>query len=164
MRVTFVKTGRVRDRLYVERDDGVERSFTVAKDAGAPYDLLHYVVETTLGLRHGFWGMIADGAEFEKAGKTRADATKPSRTLSGDLTELLQSEALVQEFRAAPGSSAESYLANIRKHFASTGVSAPPLEDPTVRRLHSAVTEVSDRWCGLEDGESIVAEWPKPIT
>jgi hypothetical protein len=28
------------------------------------HDLTHYAIETTLGLRHAFWGMMADGWEF----------------------------------------------------------------------------------------------------
>jgi hypothetical protein len=29
-----------------------------------PHDLAHFVVEGSLGLDRGFWGSVADGAEF----------------------------------------------------------------------------------------------------
>jgi hypothetical protein len=41
-----------------------------------PHDLSTFVVEGALGLRHGFWGCVADGATFSAspaAGPGRGD-------------------------------------------------------------------------------------------
>ena len=43
-----------------------------------PHDLGQFVVEAGLGLRHGFWGLVADGATFASLGRRR---TRPGRAL-----------------------------------------------------------------------------------
>src|SRR5207253_904300 len=63
----FSKTREGKPVLSVTRRDG-----TVAwqkQHAFFPvHDLTHYAIETTLGLRHAFWGMMADGWEFSDFG------------------------------------------------------------------------------------------------
>mgnify|MGYP001140726927 FL=1 len=36
-----------------------------------PHDLAGFVIEGGLGLRHGFWGLIAEGATFNSMRKRR---------------------------------------------------------------------------------------------
>ena len=39
-----------------------------------PHDLTHFVVEAGLGLEHGFWNLVANGATFRSLGRR---ATRP---------------------------------------------------------------------------------------
>jgi hypothetical protein len=75
MRVTFHK--RALGRCYWEavrtkraRVPGCQMGGYVRPGA-LPHDLAQFVVEAGLGLRHGFWGLVADGATFESLGKRR---------------------------------------------------------------------------------------------
>jgi hypothetical protein len=49
-----------------------------AHNARLPHDLAGYAVERTLGLEHGFWHCIADGATFKSTDRKR---TKPGRAV-----------------------------------------------------------------------------------
>jgi hypothetical protein len=50
------------DRLRYVRADGSGTETVMPRQGILPHDLVHYVVETTLGLRHGFTGLVARGA------------------------------------------------------------------------------------------------------
>jgi hypothetical protein len=76
--------------------------------AELPRDLVHYLVETRLGIRHGFWGLVADGINFGYL-STAADQTRagvpPSPPLTGpevDLTELVEVECVARVITAEP--------------------------------------------------------------
>ena len=52
---------------------------TMASGGNLPHDLAQFVVEATLRLQEGFWGLLANGATFKSvAGRRR---TKPGRQL-----------------------------------------------------------------------------------
>lgn len=82
-----------------------ERSVQVAvADYGTalPHELAHFVVERALGLRHGFWGLLAAGADFAAvmAFNARSPKTVQAPTdplVAAHLDELLEAERLVAE-------------------------------------------------------------------
>src|SRR4030095_14106641 len=52
---------------------------TMASGRDLPHDLAQFVVEATLGLHRGFWGLLANGATFQSVvGRRR---TQPGRQL-----------------------------------------------------------------------------------
>src|SRR5215468_5096352 len=51
---------------------------TMAAGPSLPHDLAQFVVEATLAIRHGFWGLLANGATFRSVGLRR---TKPGQQL-----------------------------------------------------------------------------------
>lgn len=44
---------------------------TMAAGADLPHDLVTFVIEGALAIRHGFWGCVADGATFRSLGRRR---------------------------------------------------------------------------------------------
>lgn len=44
---------------------------TMAAGGDVPHDLATFVIEATLGITHGFWGCVADGATFRTLGRRR---------------------------------------------------------------------------------------------
>ena len=52
---------------------------TMASGRDLPHDLAQFVVETTLGLQHGFWGLLARGATFKSVPGRRR--TKPGQQI-----------------------------------------------------------------------------------
>ena len=75
-------------QIYVTRVDAHRYSTLVERDGvrlqvpgygfmrALPHDLAHFVVEGSLGLNRGFWGSVADGAEFSGNGE-RGTAKTP---------------------------------------------------------------------------------------
>jgi hypothetical protein len=52
---------------------------TMASGRDLPHDLAQFVVEATLGLEHGFWGLLAKGATFKSVPGRRR--TQPGQEL-----------------------------------------------------------------------------------
>ncbi len=48
----------------------------MAAGGDIPHDLVTFVVEEALGLEHGFWGCVADGATFKTLGRKRTPQGK----------------------------------------------------------------------------------------
>lgn len=65
MKLVAEKLGRndKLDRLRFIRRDGSETHCSMPRQGTLPHDLVHYVVETTLPLRHGFLGLVAAGSD-----------------------------------------------------------------------------------------------------
>lgn len=66
MRLIATKQGRrdKYDALRCVRRDGSATTASMPRQGILPHDLLHYVVETALGYRHGFLGQVAGGADI----------------------------------------------------------------------------------------------------
>src|SRR5262249_6522068 len=80
--------------LTCVRDDG---SSTYSKSAHgeffAPHDLMHYVVETTLGFRRAFFGLIAAGWSIPAFAEPGAAAKLPPEALHAEhIVNLLMHE------------------------------------------------------------------------
>jgi hypothetical protein len=155
VRITFV-TGE-RTHVYVTRDDGSELDWSWPSGGGLPHDLAHYVVESGLGMRFGFWGLVADGVDFSSYGKPRG--------LEGrDVTELNQAEGAVAAATirlTVPEVDAAAYLVECCEK-ASTPV--PDIDAAMLDRLTEACRQADERWRALAPGESLTVEWPQPST
>jgi hypothetical protein len=72
---------------------------TMASGRDLPHDLATFVVESTLGLQHGFWNLLAHGATFKSVGRRR---TKPGQQLIRAHREALNAtEHVVNAYVAA---------------------------------------------------------------
>lgn len=95
MRVTFVRSDGP-DRMYVQRADGTESSWTFPSyGEGLPHDLVHLVVERQLGLRSGFWGLVEGGIDFDRineAANRKGGKLADKYADLGDLDELMLAE------------------------------------------------------------------------
>ncbi len=79
------------DRLRFLRSDGSETSSSMPRQGTLPHDLVHYVVESTLRLRHGFLGLVAAGADARFVMQAVHEAANPAVE-----TEAVQAEAVVE--------------------------------------------------------------------
>jgi hypothetical protein len=110
-------------------------STMAARSAGTdlPHDLAQLVVEDGLGLEHGFWNLVANGATFESIGRRR---TKPGRRLiAAYRSELNQVEGIV----------------NAQVQAWRDGRPTPV--GPALRAMVA-------RWRALRPGDELVVEWP----
>ena len=100
---------------------------------GMPHDLEQLVVEATVGLEHGFWGSVAEGATFRSLGRKR---TKPGRdVIRRHRIEIELGEHIVHD------------------HVDRWRAGKPT---PCAERLD----EFDARWRALGDRESFTVVWP----
>jgi hypothetical protein len=106
---------------------------TMASGPTLPHDLAQFVAESTLGLPHGFWGLLAAGATFESVRRRR---TRPGRQLiRANHAALMATEHLVN-----------GHVAAWRAH-------APTPLGP-------ALDAMLARWRALPVGAELRVEWP----
>lgn len=97
-----------------------------------PHDLSTFVIERALGLEHGFWGCVSQGATFRSLGRRR---TQPGRAvIRAHVPDLDAAEKLVND----------TYLR--WRQGADTPVQ-PELD------------EMLACWRQLSEGEELVVEW-----
>jgi len=109
---------------------------TMASGRDLPHDLAQFVVESTLGLQHGFWGLLAGGATFKSVPGRRC--TQPGREVIRTHSEALNAaEQLVN-----------AHVATWRK-----GRSTP---------LGPALDAMLVRWRTLPVGEELRVDWLTP--
>ncbi len=109
---------------------------TMASGRDLPHDLAQFVVESTLGLQHGFWGLVASGATFKSVPGRR-------RTQPGQQLIRSHSEALVATERLV-----NAHVAKWR-----AGASTP---------VGPALDAMLVRWRALGVGEELRVDWQAP--
>jgi hypothetical protein len=67
----------------------------MAAGADIPHDLATFVIEQALGIRHGFWGCVSEGATFRTLGRKRTEPGKA--VIKRHLTELDGAETRVND-------------------------------------------------------------------
>jgi hypothetical protein len=121
------------------------------------HDLTHYAVETELGFRRGFYGLIADGWEIaETTGKTARGALP---------NEALEVEYLVSAFsaeRAGGSPSAAEDFNELAATFARAKEMPEPrqLSDDELSRVRTRFVELVERWRSLSPGGTLKLEFP----
>jgi hypothetical protein len=79
------------DRLRYVRADGSSTETAMPRQGTLPHDLIHYVVESGLGLKNGFTGLVARGANATFAMESTHDPE--GRNVD---TEAIQVEGIVE--------------------------------------------------------------------
>ena len=136
MQVQFYKAGDGRLCGWVASPPK-RRSFqgsTMAAGRDLPHDLTQFVIERELGIRDGFWGLLAHGAWFTSVPGRRP--SRPGRALARAHHEAL---AAVESL--------------VNTHYFAWRRGEPTLLGPALEAMHA-------RWRALADGERLVLQWP----
>jgi len=160
MRVRFSKSNGI-PVLTCIRADG---SSTYSKSAhGAffgPHDLMHYAVETTLGLREAFFGLISSGWCIEEFAAPGAAARMPGEALLAEHIVNL----LLQEASYGPARDAASFNGVLSQTMAGAKhggrAAARSLSDEELRRIREQFAELLGRFEAMGPGESLDREFP----
>jgi hypothetical protein len=107
---------------------------TMAAGRDLPHDLTQFVIERALGIRDGFWGLLAHGASFASVPGRRP--TRPGRALV---------RAHHMALMAVEGVVNAHYLAWRRGQATPVG--------PALDAMYA-------RWMALGDGERLALDWP----
>ena len=122
----------------------------------AYHDLTHLAVERTLGLRTGFFGLIASGWEIAETEGKSARGPLPPGTV--------EVENLVGLFDRERGSlaewSADEFNTAASSYAAHHGHAAPAaLSDDEVIRVRAAIRELQDAWRNTAPGSTLGVEF-----
>jgi hypothetical protein len=129
--------------LRCTRDDGSVTWQKLPKHGAhfALHDLTHYAVETALGYRRGFFGLIAEGWEVEDTTGKGARGPLPA--------EALEVERIVGLFDSERGSGG---LWTVDEFNA---FSPRPLSEADILRVRSVRGELFRRWSGVATGQKL---------
>lgn len=133
MTVTFHRRGRVCSWTALRPPRTVVPGSAMAIGADLPHDLSTFVIEAALGIEHGFWGCVSEGATFKSLGRRRTPqgrAIITSRRAELDAAEVVVNGAYGAWRAGRPTEAAE------------------------------ALDEMLVRWRALGDGDDLVVEWP----
>jgi hypothetical protein len=159
MRIQFTKQSGKYDRMTCIRTDGTTTSCPMPRQGILPHDFVHYVVEETLDLRQGFWGILAIGVGFPKS-EPPWDAAEFDLP---DLTQALQAESLVECFQAEMwnGFQQSSHFAEILQVTChARNVPAPePISSEQLAQVRSQLQLFSQQWQSLAVGETLEVEF-----
>lgn len=166
MQVEIVK-GEASDRIMIRWPDGRAAETRFPKKGPVPHDAVHHIVEQELGLKRGFWGMVASGVppeQVQERAKAGGHASASRRkTPDADIVELLQAERLVECFEAdiwgEPGDVAT--LRSVAQAACDHSfVALPDLPDATINAIRARVQALKTNWLALAVGQSLTFDWP----
>ena len=168
MRITITK-GTRDDRLDICRSDGSEVSTVFPHKGPIPHDVVHYAVESELGLDGAFWGLVAAGhhpEEIQELAKAAGHSSaKRAEVPADDFVPAIQAERVVEAFEADHWSGGigdplgVAFMAEAG--CAQSLVPSPPLDEEAVGRIRARIAEFADRWQALATGESLTLEWER---
>lgn len=118
----------------------------------ALHDLTHFAVETTLGFRRGFFGLVAEGWEIEETTGQEArgaipDEAKAVEYIVGSLDGERASGAVW---------TADDFNRQAAIHAASASLPSPrPLTDEELTRVRARRAELFAKWRAIAPGEAL---------
>jgi hypothetical protein len=165
MQLTAVRGSEARDRVYVHRDDGSEVSWSwPSYGHSLAHDLVHWVVESEMGLDEGFWGLVADGVDptkVTKAAERIATGVRLRDLTDRDLTELIQAEHLAASLGRTGWAGREEAVAYVVEQCEAFGVpSVGGLDLAAVVRMEARADELNRRWQAVAPDAGLVLAWP----
>ena len=115
------------------------------------HDLTHYAVETMLGLRSGFYGLIADGWDIDDTdGKGKRGKLPPPAALVEHIVGLFDRE----RSGGAPPLPAEEFNA-LLDEMVGIDLDRPRLTEPQLTELRNRVQELHRQWAGITLGSTL---------
>lgn len=160
MKLIAQKLGKTdkEDLLVFVRNDGTETKCPMPRQGTLPHDLVHYVVESALPLKHGFLRQVASGAE---ASFVMQAVHAPASV--GIEREAIQVEAIVEALQTQLWSGAfdhESFFLAMR--LASAARDQPEYEfgrfDPSF--LYGKALQVLEQWTEVPFYQSMQLPFP----
>ena len=172
MEITFTRLDDVHIETTIERYDG---AVLATRSPGArdrlPHDLVHYVVESELGLDDGLWGRVADGVVYKNFRVVRQPMAKPrrrpiARKRRPKRKGVLEAEVLVWILHDIWDGKAEREWGSNRAFLDSiwsprTRSRADELDPKTIAAVCESLTEMEARWSRVPQGGNLRVGWPK---
>ncbi len=148
MKIRLQRLGNDRHRLTVERPDGSVSERQLETRSVLLHDLVHYAVEAEAGLDDGFWGLLAQGVDFDALMTEAATPTRAGIALAESLVGPMQA---VWNRRLDP----ERYVA-----LAMTA--APFVDRAFVDRVLERLRRLWGHWQATPFHAAMELRWPAP--
>lgn len=159
MHIRFTKQPGKHDWMECIRTNGTTTSCLMPKQGILPHDFVHYVVEDTLDLRRGFWGIVAIGVGFPNS-EPPWDAAEFNLP---DLTEALQAESLVECFQAEMWNgfqASENFAEILQITCLERNVPSPDtISQGQLEQVRLRIQDFSQQWQKLAIGETLEVEF-----
>jgi hypothetical protein len=125
----------------------------------ALHDLTHYAVETELGFRRAFYGLVAEGWDLSDFGTPWPRGALPP--------DALPSEVIVGCFDTARAAretlTAEACNESAARYFANAGLPSPvAVSEEALARVRARVSDLASRWRALSPRETLELPFPEP--
>ncbi len=166
LEIAVVK-GATHDSIEVRRTGGATARFTFPKKGPIPHDCVHLIVEGAVGLKRGFWGMVAEGVapteiqEIAKAGG-HASASR-AQPPAPEVVELIQAERLVEcfeaEFWGTPADH-ETFREIAATACGHSYVPCPPLGDDLIALARERIAAFGKEWMAAPISARFDFSWP----
>lgn len=134
-----------------------------------PHDLAHFVVEDKLRLNRGFWGSVADGAEFRGMewidGRRKPHAIEKAKGTSKENADYLsEAERLVACFERIVDGNLDRVPqraeAELRPALATVWHRSKAITPSDIANVCDAWRAMQARWDELPVGQALRLEWP----
>lgn len=171
MQIVVTRVDAHRYSTIVERDGVRLRVPGYGFMRALPHDLAHFVVEGSLGLQRGFWGSVADGAEFRGmeriGGRRKPHATQNAKTTGQENADYLsEAERLVACFERIAERNLDQVPrlaeAELREAAATVRHRPQAATELDIAKVCVAWRMMQARWNELPVGELIRIEW-RPV-
>lgn len=145
-----------RSQLLCKRNDGTY-TFT-SLNAGTPYhDIAHYVVEDTLNIKDGFFGLIVQGYSIEQLSSPVVIKTLPA--------EILVAEVITRALHSlyVGACTEDQFIPLIKEELKDKGAGILNyLYEDTVYKMRDRYDKLAIQWKNLIDGESLEVNFNLP--
>lgn len=122
------------------------------------HDLTHYAVETVLGHRRGFYGVVADGWDLSDFGAPWPKGPMPADM---DPSELFVGFFDLERATGTPFS-ADDFNAKAQEYRANHGQAAPArVTEEDLDRVREAMRSLFARWAAVAPGEVLELEFSR---
>ena len=145
MNIAFRKRGGEYSQLICTRDDGSRSESLFSNKRALPLELIHYVVEKTLGLHKAFYGLVANGAPIAY----HEDHNHPLTSKHQDVSQNWQSELLVEAIQTAAlehGGSVEDFYSEVQRLCAGRNIPLPLVNAHQLRAICDELQIYHHQW------------------
>lgn len=154
-----ITKGASADTIEVKRPAADAVRFTFPKKGPIPHDSVHLIVEQALGLRRGFWGMVADGVDpgqIQEIAKAAGHASaKRAQVPDRSIVELIQAERIVECFEAdlwgAPAD-CDTFRSVAAAACSESLVPTPALSDESILAIRDQIAAFATDWISAPVG------------
>ena len=155
MKIEIRKFASKPNVLICTREDGsmTWKSYGNQSNFFPYHDLTHYVVETELGFREGFYGMIASGRTVDETGVAVPDEGQFAESLVGVLSTSWSNDAMTFE----------EVKETVDQRLAGIGLPTMKLSKVQLSIIRARYAELFFQWQELDDGESLRLDFPVNI-
>jgi hypothetical protein len=161
LRIFFKKKRDGMNVLSCVRDDGSATWQHQRGDFFVHHDLTHYAIETTLGLRGAFYGLLARGWEFTDFGTPWPRGKMPEDALADAALAECLAGAFDLERATGTRVEADAFNATLAQGCEEAGIRDPhSIREEDLARIRATYTELIGRWRAVPPGETLELPFP----